>query len=104
MSIITEYNVIDFWHILNLSFTNKNKAAVIESFLCQLFANSGLELTGFGSPAYRALKHKCVRIVDKTKANKRNKQSKYYGFSDPEKIFFCESEFPELFKKDVPKR
>ena len=78
MFVITEYTVIDFWLKLNLNFTKKNKSKVFENFLCQLFTDSGLELLEFNSRAYNIIKHRCTRIVDKIKDNKRNKQSQYY--------------------------
>ena len=100
---ITEHDVINFWLKLDLSFTSKNKSVVIKDFLCQIFTDSGLKIS-FDSPDYKTIKRRCERIIDKIKENKRNKQPKYYGFSDPEKIFFSESEFPNLCKRDVQKR
>ena len=104
MSVITEHKVIDVWQNLNLVFTYKNKSEVIENFLCQIFAELGLEFSEFSFPAHKLIKQRCVRIIDKLKANNRNKKPNYYGFFDPEKTFFCESEFPDLLKKDVSKR
>ena len=103
MSVITEYKVIDLWHDSNLVFTNKNKPDVLKKFLCRIFADVGLELTEFSSLSYRNIRRRCERIIEKIKANKKHSKSKYDGF-DPEKIFFRQSEFPELFKKDVPNR
>ena len=104
MSEITEYKVIDIWHDLELVYPKKNdKSEVINNFLGVVFADSGLKLE-FSSPKFKVVKQRCLRILDKIKDNKAHHKPKYHGFPDPEKIFFSESEFPELCTKDVPKK
>ena len=99
--VITEHNVIDIFQDSKIVFTNKNKSDVIENFLGDVFSEYGLKISEFDSLPYKAIKQRCVRIIDKVKANNKYKRPKYYGFSDPEKTFFSETEFPKLCKKDV---
>ena len=104
MYLIKEHKVIDIWYDLNLVFTNSNRTEVIETFLSQIFADIGLKIAELTSDVFKVVKRRCERIVDKIRSNKRSQKSKYNGFPDPEKTFFDESEFTNLFKKDVPIR
>ena len=105
---ITERRVIDIWYELKLKITKTNYTDVVEHFLCQILGDCGLKVaettSDKNSAAYKTLKRRCDRIIHKVRLNKRDKKSKYNGYSDPEKLFVCESEFPKLFKKDVSKR
>ena len=106
MSQITEYKLIDIWYDKELVFPNKKNqlGAVIDNFLCDVFADSGLELD-LSSPKYKTVvKRRCERILEKVRDNKKHQKPKYNGFSDPEKIFWSESEFPELLKTTATAR
>ena len=69
-----------------------------------IFSDSGLKITEFRSSAYKTIKVRCERIINKIRDNNQHQKQKYYNFPDPEKTFFSESEFPGLCKKDVTKR
>ena len=98
MSEIKEYRVIDIWYDKKLVFPKKkNKSDVINNFLCDVFADIGLKLE-FTSHAFKVIKRRCDRILEKIRDNKQHQKPQYNGFPDPEKIFCSESEFPELFK------
>ena len=101
---ITEHKVIELWYDLEYVYTKRNKSEILDNFLGDVFSDCGLKLTEFSSPAFKTIKRRCERIIDRIRDNKQHQKPQYHGFSDPEKTFFSEREFPQLCKKDVTKR
>ena len=103
MSQISEIELVDSYYTLNISELYARKPDRFDKGILLVFANFGLKIVGFGSEAYKTIKKRYKRVLDQIKDNKKNSKAQHYNF-DSEKLFFSASEFPNLCKKDSPKR
>ena len=96
---ISEYQVVDFYFKHELGKQYQHDPSRISKGITDIFANFGLEIVQFDSPAYNTIKMRYNRIVDKIRAQKINKKAANYGLNDPTKQFFSATNFPDLCQK-----
>ena len=100
---IKTIEVVDSFYDLDIAARYAHDPDRIAKGITDVFANSGLEIVDFGSEAHKTLKKRYGRVLDQIRSNKRHGKTRHNNF-DSEKLFFRASEFPNLCKKDVPKR
>ena len=98
---ISEIEVVDTYYLLNLSSSYVRDPKKIDKRLTDLFAHFDLKIAKSNSnlASYKTIQSRYTRIVQKIDSNKSCKRDKHFGFI-PEKLFFCESEMPDLCTKE----
>ena len=92
---IKEIEVVDIYYDSKIGATYRTNPDRIFLGLKDVFYTSGLRLVGVETPAYTTIKRRYERILEKIRANKKASRTRYQTF-DSEKIFFCDSEHPEI--------
>ena len=98
---ISEIEVVDTYYLLKLSSRYPRDPKKLNKRLADLFANFGLKIAKFNSAPFKTIQSRYNRIVEKIGSNKSCKKDRHFGFI-PEKLFFSESEFPDLCTKENP--
>ena len=91
---IKEIEVVDRYYDLEIDKRHARHHDRISLGLSDVFAYYGLEIN-FNTTAYPIIKKRYIRILDKIRDNKKATCANHYKF-DSEKLFFCETEHPEL--------
>ena len=98
---ISEIEFVDTYYLLNLSSSYVRDPKKINLRLADIFANFGLKIAKSNSnlASYKTIQSRYTRIVERIDSNKSCKRDKHFGFI-PEKLFFSESEMPDLCTKE----
>ena len=75
MTQITEIELVDSYHTLNISGLYARKPDRFDKGILLVFANFGLKIVGFGSEAYKTIKKRYKRVLDQIKDNKKNSKA-----------------------------
>ena len=92
---ISEIELVDTYYTLNISRRYVRDPKKIRKRLADIFANFGLKIAKFNTPSYNIIQSRYNRIVIQIDSNKSCKRDRHFGFI-PEKLFFSESELPDL--------
>ena len=92
---IKEIDVVDSYYKLDIATTYKYDPQRIAKGMLDVFADFGLKIVEIGSEAYKVIRKRYIRVLDQIKSNKKDAKARYDNF-DPEKLFFCSTEYPKL--------
>ena len=93
---IKEIDVVDSYYDLKIGARYSRDKDKIAKRVFDVFANFGLKIIQFDSLAFKAIKMRYSRVEDQIKLNQKNAKHNRHDNFDSEKIFFCDSEYPEL--------
>ena len=101
---ISEIEVVDTYHLLTLGSSYVYDPKKISKCLTDIFAHFGLKIAKFDSAAYNTIQMRYNRIVKKIKSNQSaTRRDRHFGFI-PDKLFYSESDFPDLCTKETSTR
>ena len=92
---IKEIDVVDSYYKLDIATTYKYDPQRIAKGLLDVFADFGLKIVEIGSEAYKVIRKRYIRVLDRIKSNKSHAKARYDNF-DQEKLLFCSTEYPNL--------
>ena len=95
---INEIELVDTYYSLELSSSYVSDPHRIRKSLADIFAWFGLKINSFNSASYNTIQSRYNRMVKKILSNKKARRDRHYDFI-PDKLFFSESDFPELCTK-----
>ena len=95
MSQIKEIDVVDSYYKLDIGKTFQHDPQRIANGMAHVFADFGLKIVEIGSEPYKVIRRRYTRVLEQIKSNKRDGKARYDNF-DPEKLFFCSTEYPKL--------
>ena len=100
---ISEIEVVNTYHLLSLGSSYVNDPKKIRKCLADIFKHFGLKLNN-DSASYNTIQSRYNRILKKIKSNQSaTRRDRHFGFI-PDKLFYSESDFPDLCTKETSTR
>ena len=101
--VINEIELVDTYYLLELSTSYVSDPKRIRKSLIDIFAHFGLKMNNFNSASYNTIQSRYNQLVEKITKNKKARRDIHSGFI-PDKLFFSESDLPELCTKETSTR